>query len=462
MTKTDFLYDRDVIEFIEWLADTSKGDFPDISAGHTSGEEPFSIRNFPICLNIKKSRFVPKGVKVRVNGIENVLSHYMWKSAGMAKGDWPETKTRLTALSVALRAAVGSKSNGATLNACRDILKWGGNRNWKVGAYPFLHGMDAAGTLWQYITATGTSFSLATAHESSLTPPVSLMNAMLTKVHALYASDGLPIYDSRVAAAIASLVEMWRVDTGKSGTPLPQVLAFPATMPSRTVLRLFPYADHPGVMAYGKPGTIAQIAQIAQWSSAKVRLGWVMESVLKRLPGLFSGCCKAPCLTDRMHAFEASLFMIGYDVTCLDCKLWGEPPSEYKKKFKSLTPPLSSAGTHKTIKTITTLSGRGCQISYSGNVETGFDVEWGELRFRLDPEFLLNVENEFVGRSGVPLGASMTGTVPVDSLGKWIVDEGWASPRYASAISAILSAEGIISSFGKIGHGIVLHFSEEQ
>jgi hypothetical protein len=452
MTKASFLADENVDDFVNWLANPSEGDFPVIRPGHAEGKKPFSLLTFPICLNIKKSRFVPKGVKEQVKGIEGVLSHYTWKSAGMHKGDWSETKTRLTALSVALRAAVG-RSHSDTLNACRDILKWGGNRNSKVGAWPFLAGMATAETLCQYMTVTGASFSLATARLSALTPPVGLMNAMLTKVHALYALDGLPIYDSRVAAAIASLVEMWRVDTGKSGTPLPPALAFPATAASRTVLRLFPNADHPGVMVYGAPGIITQ------WSSAKVRLGWVMESVLNKLPGLFSDCCKTPSLADRMHAFEASLFMIGYDVTCLDCKLGGEPPPEYKKVLKSLTPPSSSAGTHKTI---TTLSGRGSPISYSGSIETGFDVKWGELSFRLDPEFLLDIENEFVGRCGVPLGASMTGTLPEDSLGKWIVDEGWTSPRDASAIAAILRAEGIISSVGKIGRGIVLDFPEKQ
>ena len=151
--------------------------------------------------------------------------------------------------------------------------------------------------------------------------------------------------------------------------------------------------------------------------------------------------------------------MIGYDVTCLDCKLGGEPPPEYKKALNSLPPPSSSFGTHKTI---TTLSERGSPINYSGSIETGFGVKWGELNFRLDPEFLQDIENEFVGRCGVPLGASMTGTLPEDSLGRWIVDEGWTSPRYASAIAAILRAEGIISSVGKIGRGIVLDFSEKQ
>ena len=166
--------------------------------------------------------------------------------------------------------------------------------------------------LCRYLRDAGDAFALDTADVDAIVPPVELLNSMLTKVHALYAADGLPIYDSRVAAAIASLVEMWRVATGKSGDPLPAMLAFPATAASRTVRGLFPHANAPGVMAYGTPETAGQ------WASAKVRLAWIMESVLGRLPELFTGCCPVPSPADRIHAFEASLFMVGYNVTCLD------------------------------------------------------------------------------------------------------------------------------------------------
>jgi hypothetical protein len=166
--------------------------------------------------------------------------------------------------------------------------------------------------LCPYLSDAGAAFALDTADVDAIVPPVALLNSMLTKVHALYAEDGLPIYDSRVAAAIASLVEMWRVATGKSGNPLPALLIFPATAASRTVRGLFPTARSPCVMAYGAPETTGQ------WASAKVRLGWVMESILRRLPELFAECRPAPSLAERMHAFEASLFMVGYDVRCLD------------------------------------------------------------------------------------------------------------------------------------------------
>jgi hypothetical protein len=278
VNKQAFLANQDVEDFLDWLA----RELPQLKVG----------------LDIKRSRFVPSGLKVRVTGLDSILAYYAWKSHGMATGDWTETRARLARLAHALRDAVRRNSNPDALDACRDILVWGGNRDWNVGAWPFLSGMAAAGTLCQYITDTGTSFSLATARLSFLTPPVGLMNSMLTKVHALYAGDGLPIYDSRVAAAIASLVEMWRVDTGRSGAPLPPALAFPATAASRTVCKRFPLARSPGVMAYGAPETAGE------WASAKVRLGWIMESILGRLPALLSDYCSAPSLAERMHAHD--------------------------------------------------------------------------------------------------------------------------------------------------------------
>jgi hypothetical protein len=292
VNKQAFLANQDVEGFLVWLAR--------------------ELPRLKIRLDIKRSRFVPSGLKVDVAGLENVLAHYAWKSHGMATGDWAETRARLAASAHALRDAVRRNSDQDALDACRDILLWGGNRNWSTGAYPLLEARAAAGVLCQYLRDTGTAFALETADVDAIVPPVALLNSMLTKVHALYAEDGLPIYDSRVAAAIASLVEMWRMATGNSGDPLPAPLNFPATAASRTVRGLFPTARSPGVMAYGAPETAGQ------WASAKVRMGWIMESILGKLPALFSECCPAAGLADRMHELEASLFMVGHDVRCLD------------------------------------------------------------------------------------------------------------------------------------------------
>jgi len=49
---------------------------------------------------------------------------------------------------------------------------------------------------------------------------------MWVKIYALM--TGTPIYDSRVAGAIATLVETWRIDTGRTGASLSLELTFPA------------------------------------------------------------------------------------------------------------------------------------------------------------------------------------------------------------------------------------------
>ena len=55
-----------------------------------------------------------------------------------------------------------------------------------------------------------------------------------------------------------------------------------------------------------------------------------------------------------------------------------------------------------------------------------------------------NLLDYFFEKKEVPMGASMTGTVPESSLGQWLTDNGWPSRRYASAIAAVLANEGFV------------------
>jgi hypothetical protein len=396
-----------------------------------------SLPTLNIRLQINASRFVPGGIAVTCNGFNDVLRHYVWKSTGMQTGDWNEARTRLNALSVKLRAAVDRKDEQATLLACENILAWGGNRDSSVGALPFLR--DKVGTsLCRYIANTSACFSLESADTSDLVPPVIRMNAMLTKVHALYAVDGLPIYDSRVAAAIASLVELWRQSRGCHGE-LPSELAFPATTTTRTVLKLFPGAVHPGVLGYSASTTPQR------WSSAKVRLGWIIDRVLKEAENIV-----LPNQTvshqERMHAFEASLFMIGYDVRSLDCSNTLPDNQKYSKRFKELSAELNTATYFE--KSTFPLFRPGKEIVYTGDVYSVFEITWGAARFSLEAEVIEDLLNHFAQLKDVPLGANVTGTVPSNSLGQWLSDNGWPSRKYASAIAAVLSNEGFLSRSG--------------
>lgn len=424
MKRNKYFQDTSVVKFIDWLS--------------------VNLPILKICLRIGKSRFVPVPIRANICGIQNVLPHYVWKSSGMRTGNWPQTNILLATLSNQLRRAVRNKNDPQTLKACKEILDWGGNRNWKVGAWTFLN--RGVPSVHKYIKDAGQSFVLAKADEARTA--VIKMNSMLTKVHALYAKDGLPIYDSRVAAAIASLVEMWRVSTHQASSPLPDRLSFPATMLTRSVHRLFPGARGPGVINYASPNTPAK------WASAKIRLGWIMEKVLGNCNDLFPG---SP-ISSRMRQFEASLFMIGYDVACLDCRLKGRPPSSYSKVFDGLSEPYGPrTGVTKTIRP---LSNRGKDMRYSGDLERGVTVHWGRISMTIDPEFFADVQSEFGGRKNVPLGASRTGKVSKASLGHWIVsEEKWPSRQHVSCIAPILCDLGIARAV-RHGRAISLDFPE--
>jgi len=437
MNKENFLADSCVKAFIAW-----------------------SIKKLPhlkIHLQIGHSRFVPEGININATGLDDVLQNYMWKSTGIRTGDWGETVSYLNNLAKNLRNAVNSGNNETALSACNAILVWGGDRNRKVGAYPFLRDQP---NLCEYILETGKTFNLKTANEASLAAPngpVTRMNAMLTKIHALFSTDGLPIYDSRVAAAIATLIEYWRHESGQADDNLPSSLTFPATMTTRTVLNLFPSAHHSGVMTYGAAGTVMTATQ---WTSAKVRLGWLMEDILKQSPSLFTQ------EANRMHAFEAALFMIGYDVTCLDnqnialINQAGASARNIKKLQKALS--IATISISAPSNTLNTLSGRPCkEINCTGNRTDGFSIQWGNTKFFLEPSVLEELVSEFEGRENVPLGAEQSGKGPFDSLGIWLKDTHKINPRFASAIAPILVHAKIINSY-KGTSPILLDFAKQD
>ena len=310
--KATFLGDQDVQDFVAWLAEISAQEL-----APADGATPIGLGCQVLCVdfNIKVSGFVPHGVHGRVYGIDQVFKRYVWvpgtnvlpaPPAGVVPHGWHHNALYLNALGAELRRAVSSGSARATYRACRRIVRWGGGmRSWKPGKGARGVLSSQWPTLPAYIANCGTSLSLAAADLQALCPPVAGMNSMLTKVHSLYATDGLPIYDSRVAGAIATLVEKWRQCTGRNGTPLPERLAFPSIDRERTVHHRFPQAANPGHLHRKLVGCSER------WTNAKVRLGWILQAVLTRSPGLLQSA--GPSLPERMRGFEAALFMMGYD-----------------------------------------------------------------------------------------------------------------------------------------------------
>lgn len=298
-----FYRDPEVDKFIDWLCGFSETLVVDFS--------------------IKSSKRVPGGVNASVVGLDGVISEYkwvaQWTSTGgaIASSCWNSTVSSLSQLGGTLRTALNAPSDAAAFDACCSIFEWGGERNKKVGARPFLESkISVQNGLCDYLNQVHGAVGLAYADVSSLSV-VQEMNSMLTKVHALAAVDGLPIYDSRVAAAIACLVEIYRHNTGLAWAEVPEFLSFPAIPEDAKHDRRHVGALREDKSLIPKPGFIRyQDRQRAiRWMSASIRLGWLIEAVLSRRPNILKQ------QVSRMHAFEACLFMMGYDVRCLQRNL---------------------------------------------------------------------------------------------------------------------------------------------
>ena len=267
--------------------------------------------NLTFKFGILSSARVPGGINCSAMGLEETLYLYRWRSdwtcgtTSYSSNDWRTTKVSLNALKSLICSAVEAGDRDAVRKACSAVLKWGGDRSGgKVGAKPFLWQLNDE--LSAYLTRIREVLSLDNGGFDRI-GEVKCMNAMMTKIHALLADDGLPIYDSRVAGAAGALVELYRQNTGQNWSYIPDELNFPSTDKKRTARQLTPNAMLPDHLYYNQAGTTTK------WAKAKIRLGRVMRDTLAANPKLF----ESELPGDRMHALEATFFMIGYDPGCL-------------------------------------------------------------------------------------------------------------------------------------------------
>lgn len=294
MKRDDFLKQDDVRGFIDWLA----------------AELPVK----PFHLKMARSRFVPGGLDVQTTGLEAVLGHYMWSTRwtdaqgkAVVSGNWHETRASLAMLRGWLKDAIARQDEDQALAACLAILEWGGVR----GAIVFLKRLHAQGRLVAYFTRLAPLMSLDS--DASLdaldTDSVERFDAGLTKIHALFDDSGSPIYDSRVGAAMAMLYAQYRSQTGKK-LAKKHWLAFPSGAARGKQIRN-PKGIDSGFA--GAPQFFGKAVSCQDWAQWQVRLGWILRTVLEQCDWFKADSAD---MAARCHAFEACLFMLGYDLRC--------------------------------------------------------------------------------------------------------------------------------------------------
>lgn len=324
MNKRQFLQTEDVSNFAGWLIER--------------------LPKLPIRLDFSASRFVPRGLRADVTGIEQVLPRYVWNTSWsddgkpVQSGDWDSTRTSLQRLRRKLLDAYGARDEAAMLDACLAVLEWGG----VSGARAFLRRKAEQGQLVAYLGRVRAALALdADGDLDALDDTViERFDAGLTKIHALLDTTGLPIYDSRVGAAISMLYALYRTETDAQkavagGLPSPG-LRFPSGGARGAQVR------NPNGLDKRYPSApqfyTTQVSDVS-WAQNQVRLGWLLEEVLRRTDWFTTDGADLP---GRCHAFEAALFMVGYDLRCVSDG--AGTPSRTPGDFPSrLVPPADDA-----------------------------------------------------------------------------------------------------------------------
>lgn len=322
MDRRTFLNQPDVSAFVTWLVD--------------------GLPKLKVRLRFAHSQFVTGGIDQEVVGIEAVLAHYRWRarwfdkrtSEWIVSDDWVTTRTSLARLGRWLRESVANGDEASAGAAAHEVLRWGGVR----GAIPFIDGKVRHNAWCAYLIELAPFFELDGQHtlESLHARNVQRFDSGLTKIHALLDITGSPIYDSRVGAALAMLYEMFRREAGFQ-VETPAASRFPVGQARGAQIR------NPGELGLGyavSPQFYTPQVQYHDWARWQLRAGWIIRAVLEASE-LFANESVSEGqggIAARCHAFEAALFMIGYDLRSLA----GDMPGVHARVDGS--PPVTGAG----------------------------------------------------------------------------------------------------------------------
>ncbi|HEY4367152.1 MAG TPA: hypothetical protein VGN07_07925 [Steroidobacteraceae bacterium] len=287
MKKNEFLQDPQTASFIEWLVSKIDGDEA-LAFAYQNGVD------HDLGDSLARYEWPPKSVRVDTpNGVLSLA----------AQSSFAANSVVLETLSAGMRTTLNAPTvnDEELIHWARAIMKWGGVLTRKPNGKGNVGWLESMGA---------TSFSeyllraLAALNEHDDAAPRRLndlrSNAGTTKVHSLLLPDFV-IYDSRVAAALAWLVQSW----GRAeAVEVPGHLRF-ACMPANTTKQggKLRSPDSTVFSNFSPSGDVRNHHRHATWN---LRANWVIRSAIDRLQ-------------DRSEwsprKVEAALFMMGDDLT---------------------------------------------------------------------------------------------------------------------------------------------------
>ena len=261
-TKQDYLQDKQVSNFIQWMADQI--------------DKPQIFRYY----NKEKKQIW------ECSSIFNAYEKYEWKGK-----DFRATKAVLDACFDALNTSLSKDGDADCKTACESILEWGGVQR---GNKTKLEKIQEKGIV-RYLTKVKEQLTSEKPDFSGI-----VMSSGFSKIYSLLL-DHFIIYDSRVAAALGYFVRLYCEEIHLSEEHLPEVLPLRfAYCASRGTHR-----RNPSKGLYQFP-----IMQPNKYAMHNLRASWLLQEVVNQPSNQFYQLQEE----QRLRALEAALFMIGYEL----------------------------------------------------------------------------------------------------------------------------------------------------
>jgi len=283
MLKDDYLNNADVKEFTKWLA-TALND-----------------------KSITHSYTMPGDKQICFSGLEDALDQYNWdfivkvpgEKSTRAGKDYDDNEKTLAVLSKGLEDAIkltnDHEKNQALCDWSSAVMQWGGVTAWNVDWLKTNVNILA-------IEITNTCNKLVGNNDdTAILKPITRFNAGMTKVYSLLLEDFI-IYDSRVAAALAWLVDRWC----PANLPVPELLQFHCMPPKEGNNPGIRKIRNPSHGMHSFPAMGSNSARHAHWN---LRASWILAKAINT-----SKETKFHEKDNPLRALEAALFMWGYDL----------------------------------------------------------------------------------------------------------------------------------------------------
>ena len=290
MKQTEYLNHSDVQNFVQWMS------------------KNLNNETFAHAYVNRKDRRVR--TVWRCNSLVDAVNQYNWKFStidglDVVAGSSYEVNTKaLSALQTQLTGALAA-INDADSNTCQaavKVMQWGG--------------VSAGNNTWLNENQAHLAQTLANnrdifdAGDTEKIPTHLRFNAGMTKVYSLICENFI-IYDSRVAAALGwSVVKFCKAN---NLTQVPDALRFPWAPAKEDPKTKLPKRRNPSENGFDfprlRPGEFH-----AKWN---LKASWLLTEILAHHAGQNAGQNAFAAIdqgNNPLRAFEAALFMIGYDL----------------------------------------------------------------------------------------------------------------------------------------------------